>query len=332
MEQPRKSADAPPHLLFFLALLVGLTIVLVGGLMDYFRGRPELLAPGIVVTFIVIVTWMIAAGIWQWKASAEAERANGLRSLDARLQHLTELMGTMGQQQLLSDRAKSVAYRSKDRQALRDAIREEMNAKDWDAALVLANDMEREFGYAQESAVLRAEINNSRADVIRQQVGVVINAVDQHVMAEQWTQAVREAERGLQLFPNEHAVQQLPALIEQRRQQHKKSLRDSMESAARRHDFDGALEILRRLDPYLTPAEATGMQEMVRGLLKDRLNGIRDQITKAIHDNNREEVARLGEIVRTEHPNSRLAIEVPDLLERLRQRDAERGQLQPQSA
>ena len=105
-----------------------------------------------------------------------------------------------------------------------------------------------------------------------------------------------------------------------------------MDAAANRHDFDGALEILRRLDPYLTPAEASGMQEMVRGLLKDRINSIRDQVRKAAHEGNVEEVIRLGDVIRTEHPNSRLALEIPDLIEGMRQRGAKQGQLLSQPA
>jgi hypothetical protein len=331
VEQPKNQSDGAYHLVFAVALLAALVVLGVGA---YLAAVPPhekvLLSDGIFATLIVVVTWPIATGMAAWRRAGEGERAVAMKSLDQRLQHLGELLNTLCQQQLLSDRAKSVAYRNKDRQALRDAIREEMNAKDWDAALVLANDMEREFGYVQEAGALRAEINNNRTEVVRRQVSEAIHVVDQHVQAEQWTQAVREAERLMAIYPNDPDVQQLPAAIENRRQMHKRQLRESLDAAAGRHDFDGALEILRRLDPYLTPAEATGMQEMVRGLLKDRINSIKDQIIKAAHEGNTAEVARLGDIVRTEHPNSRLALEIPDLLESLRSRAA--GQLQAQPA
>ena len=332
MEQPSRPTDNSPHLLFGVALTVALVVLGVGLYLTAIGKGTFLLSDGIFATLIVTVTWPIATGMAAWRCSAEAERANALKSVDQRLHQIADLLSTMGQQGLLSDRAKSVAYRGKDRQALRDAIREEMNAKDWDAALVLANDMEREFGYVQEAAALRAEINNNRAEVVRRQVGEAIAVVDQQVQAEQWTQAVREAERVLTMYPNDPQVQQLPALIETRRQQHKKSLRDSMDSAASRHDFDGALEILRRLDPYLTPAEASGMQEMVRGLLKDRINSFKEQFIKATHEGNNAEALRIAEVVLTEHPNSRLALEIRDMMDTLRQRAATQGQLQPQLA
>ncbi len=325
MEPTRKSSDGSIHLIFGLALAAALAVLGIG---VYFAASGRgmvLLSDGIFAVLLVVVTWVIGTSIDGWKRSAEGERAGYVKSIDARMQQMVELLSTLSQQQLLSDRAKAVAYRGKDRQALRDAIREEMNAKDWDAALVLANDMEREFGYVQEAGTLRAEINNSRTEVVRKQVDEAIAGVDAFVIAEQWSPAVREAERVMHLFPNDARVAQLPQAIENRRQGLKRQLRESLDAAAGRHDFDGALEILRRLDPYLTPAEAAGMQEMVRGLMKDRINSYKEQIVKAFHDHNDAEVIRLGEIVKAEHPNSRLALEVPDLMEAVRQRSGKAG-------
>ena len=322
MEQPRNASDGSYHVVFSIAMLAALVVLGVGIYLAAVGRGMTLLSDGIFALLLVAVTWTIASGMNTWRGSAEAERAAHVKTIDARMQQLAELLNTISQQMLLSDRAKSVAYRGKDRQALRDAIREEMNAKDWDAALVLANDMEREFGYAQEAASLRADINNNRTEVVNRQVAEAIAAVEHEVQAERWTAAAREAERVMQLYPNHPQVQQLPQAIEQRRQGLKRQLRESMDAAAARHDFDGALEILRRLDPYLTPAEASGMQETVRGLLKDRINGIRDQIVKAVHEGNSAEVIRLGDIVRAEHPNSRLALEVPDLVEAMRKKSA----------
>ena len=323
MEQPTQSSDGSYHLVFGAALLGSLVLLAVGIYLAVVPPHDKsLLLGGIFAVLIVVVTWPIATGMNTWRQSAEAERAGHLKTVDDRLAQMIELLHCVTKQQLLSDRAKSVAYRSKDRQVLRDAIREEMNAKDWDAALVLANDMEREFGYVQEAGALRAEINNSRTEVVRRQVAEATAVVEQQVQAEQWTQAVREAERVMALYPNDPQVQQLPQAIEARRQQHKRQLRESLDAAAARHDYDGAMEILRRLDPYLTPAEASSMQETVRGLLKDRIGHFKEQFIKAHHDGNWAEAIRIGEVVVAEHPNSRLALEVREMMDTLRQRAA----------
>ena len=71
------------------------------------------------------------------------------------------------------------------------------------------------------------------------------------------------------------------------------------------------------------------MQEMVRGLNKDRINIHKDQFIKANQDRNYAEAVRIGELVISEHPNSRLALEIRDVIDTLRERAGTGPQLQP---
>ena len=50
-----------------------------------------------------------------------------------------------------------------------------------------------------------------------------------------------------------------PREIENRRQTLKRQLLDSWKESVARNDIDGSIEILKRVDPYLTPAEAASM-------------------------------------------------------------------------
>src|SRR5687768_10353200 len=87
-----------------------------------------------------------------------------------RMQQMSVLLNQISEQQLISDRTKQVAYRTRDRETLRRAIHEEINEKDWEAALVLANDMETVFGYKQEAARFRKEIEGKRQEVLRREI------------------------------------------------------------------------------------------------------------------------------------------------------------------
>jgi len=78
--------------------------------------------------------------------------------------------------------------------------------------------------------------------------------------------------------------QRLPAEIESRRVTHKRQLLDSWHDAVHRHDVDGSIEILKRLDLYLTPAEADSMQETARGVFKEKLSNLRTQFAIAVQD------------------------------------------------
>lgn len=239
--------------------------------------------------------------------------------LAERLTQLSTLLTVVSEQQLLSDRAKSVAFRTKDREALRRAIREEMGSKDWNAALVLANDMEKSFGYTQEAAELRVEINNNRHEVIERQLDTAMTAVSEHIRAERWPMAMREAERIGLMYPDEPRAKALPAEIESRRQGLKRQLQDGFHDAISRHDVDGGIEILKRLDPYLTPAEAEAMQEQVRALFKEKLNRLKNDFTQAYQKHNAPEALRFAETIVRDFPNSKIALELKDTMEVLRQ-------------
>ena len=66
--------------------------------------------------------------------------------VNQRLEQLVTLMGRISEQQLLSDRARSVAFRDKDREAIRTAINEELLQGEWEAAFALADQFEQAAG------------------------------------------------------------------------------------------------------------------------------------------------------------------------------------------
>ena len=127
----------------------------------------------------------------------------------------------------------------------------------------------------------------------------------------------------MQMFPDNEQVRNLPVEIENRRQGHKRQLLSSWTDAVARHDVDGSIEILKQLDTYLTPAEAESMQETARSVFKEKLNNLGKQFSPAVQDHRWVEAIRVGETVIREFPNSRIAQEVRENMENLRQRAAE---------
>src|SRR5207247_5982840 len=210
----------------------------------------------------------------------------------------------------ISDRAQQVSYRRRDRDALRRAIHEEIGDHDWEAALVLAGDMEEVFGYKQEADRFRREIEGKRNEAVRKQVAEAVAVIDRHMRGEKWQDALAEAHRASQSFPTDEQAHALPQQVEERRLGHKRKLFEGFRAALARHDNDGAIEILRKLDPYLTPQEAEGMQETARNLFKEKLNSLRTQFALAVHERNGREALHLGEIIVRDFPNTRIAQEV----------------------
>ena len=301
-----------------LALLIALALLGGGGYLAWMGKGWSLVAAGGASLVGVLAVWPIARVMVQVR-EADARRRDEISATFAeRLQQLAVLMNTMSEQQLLSDRAKQVAFRMKDREALRRAIKEDLSHKDWEAALALVADMERTFGYKQEAEVYREEINQFRQEVIRREIQESAGKIDTFCRQEKWNEALRESERLHRHYPDNEHVQKLPQEIETRRQGTKRALLDAWNDAIARKDVDGSIEILKKLDLYLTRQEAESMQEAARSVFKEKLNQLGAQFTLAAQDKRFPEAIRVGEIIMRDFPNSGIARDVKKLMESLR--------------
>ena len=184
-------------------------------------GDRVLLAAGAVCVVIVAAAGTL---IQHMRGNMPRPQEEVLLPLTERLDQISILLNLMSEQQLLSDRAISIAYRDKDREALRRAVHEDMGRHDWDAALSLVDEMERAFGNKAEATRLRKEINNHRNELMRKQVAEVAQVIDKHTRAEQWNAAIREAEKLIVTFPDNEQVRNLPHEIDSRRLATRKQL------------------------------------------------------------------------------------------------------------
>lgn len=312
--------SSPVNWVFAITLILALAVFGVGMYLVAQGQGYTMLAAGCVSVIAVLIAWPVARTIHEARCGDERHQQDIITTLRERLEQISIMLNLMSEQQLLSDRARAVAFREKDRDALRRAIQEEISRGDWEAAGGLITEMEGVFGYRQEAARFREEIKSRRGETVRKQIAEVVTVIDRHIRGEQWAEALREAERLGQTFPDDEQVRRLPADIEARRLAHKKQLMDSWQDAVNRHDIDGGIEILKQLDLYLTPQEAEAFQETARGVFKEKLNNLRTQFTLAVQDHHWTEAVQLGEAIIAEFPNTRIAQEVKEKMDTLRQR------------
>ena len=291
-----------------------------------------MLAAGCASLVAVAIAWPV----WRAIESTRDAHVSGMNEFtgpfNERMQQISVLLNQISEQQLISDRTKQVAYRTRDREAVRRAIHEEINDKDWEAALALASDIEQVFGYKQEADRFRREIEHKRSGETRRLVGEGIADVERYIRIERWQDALAEAHKVAQAYPGDEQAHSLPQHVEQRRANHKKQLIESWQDAVNRRDIDGSIEILRKLDPYLTPQEAEAMQEPARNLFKEKLNALRTQLSLAIQDHKWREAYKLSETIIRDFPNTRIAHEVSERIEELRQRVVQEGAEEAEAA
>ncbi len=283
----------------------------------------EVLAAGCVSVVLVLVSWPIALLVQGWRGAATGDIERNLAPINERLEQFSVMINLISENQLLSDRAKQIAFREKDRDALRRAIAEEIVKGDWEAGMQLAQEIETVFGSKQEADQFRAQITEKHNEAMRRQINDALAVIDRHVRSEQWHVAFTEAHQLAQRFPNNDQVRNLPQEIESRRQQHKRQLIQSLHDAVSRKDTEAAVEIIKKLDLYLTPAEATEYQEVARQIFKEKINSLRTNFSMAVQDHNWSEAVRLGEIIMRDFPNAQMAKEVHDMIETLRHRAAQ---------
>ena len=321
-----KRNTASVNWMYAIVLLVALAVFAVGiflAVQDAPKRDWTMLAAGSIGLILVLTTWPLAIAHAATSEITLKRSEEITTTLNDRLQAMSVVLNEINETQLLSDRAKAVAYREKDREALRRAIREDLAKRDYEAAMVLANEMESLFGYKQEAMKFREEVFRHQEEVFRRQINEGLGVIDRHCRAEAWSDALREAERLMALHKGDPQVMSLPQDIENRRQNHKKQLVDSFHDALQRKDNDGAIEILKKLDLYLTRAEADAMQDTVRNLFKEKINDLRTQFALAVQDHRWQESVRIGEMIVRDFPNSGIAREVKEKLETLRKRATE---------
>lgn len=279
-----------------------------------------LLAAGYLGLIAILVTLPIAMTLAAARHSNLRHQKDFMTAMGDRLEGISILMNLISEQQLLSDRAKAVAFREKDHDAVHRAVVEEIARHNWDAAILLTNDIEKQFGYRQQAEEFRGEINVKRAEHQRRHLAELLAPVDRHIKAEAWGTALQEAQGIMEKFPDDPQVKRLPEEIEARRQLRKQQLRESWQDAIDRHDVDGSIEILKRLDLYLTPAEAESMQEIARNVFKEKREALRIRFGQAVKEQRIADAVRLGEEIMNDFPNTRMAQEVRDMMTALRQR------------
>ena len=307
---------------YLVLLIFSLLLAIMGGLRLWeTRGADwGLFLAAASCMVVVLATWPIAISVRAIRHDFSQALSEKLTPMNDTMDQMSVLLNLISEQQLLTERAKSVAFREKERDTLRRAIQEEIARQDWEAALALAAEIETSFGYKSEADRFRSEITQRRGELVRRQINDAIAGIDRHMRAENWGPAMREAERLMAVYPADESVQRLPQDIETRRQAHKRQLLESWHDLSNRKDYDGAIEILKRLDTYLTPAEAESMQEAARAVFKEKLNSLRGQFSTAVKDELWAQALQIAEEVIRDYPNTQMAKEMRDTLPAIRER------------
>lgn len=315
------------HGWLFALLLVACLVLVLGGLWQWLAhdGTSRagwlglaLLGVGLLGMVLTALVYLQCELLLTMSATQQLEARRTANLLAEHLPALYRTLERVREQQLLSDKAKSLAFRETDRAALRQAIAEELARGDFEAARRLVDDMEATFGYRVEAERLRDEIRQRQQEIAQARLQELQREIDRLCANEDWAGAHHRASRFIGEHGDFEPARRLPAEIDARRAAYKKQLLDRWNECVLRHDHETGMKVLRQLDAYLTPAESERLAESARVLINERKAKLREAFSEAVTRKNWAEAVRVGEIILREFPNARFAQEIAASMDSLK--------------
>jgi hypothetical protein len=255
----------------------------------------------------------------------------------------------------MSDDAKRALNRAQEHEVLRGAIAEEMAAGNAQAARVIARVLEERYGVRAEArrgptpradvvaARVEGELGTSEAAVAsvvrgeregaaartpevagaQRTLPELLLAVEGLLHQRRWDEALAEATRAQGAYAESPRAQALPERVRQSRLAFKAELERRFLLAAQEDRAEEALRVLAELDGYLTPEEAQPLREHARSVIGRARDSMGAQFRAAVQERRWGDALRLGDAIIQQFPNTRMAAEVRDLIEGVRQRAGE---------
>jgi len=303
-----------------VAVLIGASVLILLGLVGYGdRANLWMIAGGGLGLFLAVVQITVMPLLLKMESTV-ARQHGEIRDLNETLAKQSALLAAIVENTRISDAAKSLAHRDQEIEAFRSAIRDDIRMQKWEPALRLAEEMEVRFGYKRESDAIREELDEARNSAIQSKLSEAITVIDSHFKTHDWARAEIEIDRLVNALPDDTKVVSLFDRMTSLKEQHKRELTQDWDEAVRRSDVDRAIDTLKELDQYLSPAEAEVLQASARDVFKVKLLRLGVQFRFAVKEKRWSDALNSGlELVR-DFPNARMATEVREALDTLRER------------
>jgi hypothetical protein len=304
-----------------VASLIFLSVCLVGLV---YSGQPEgFWGMAFAISILSSLIGFAFYGLTRLLLAVEANTFHIEETLGRLVRHIdqvTEGINALNENILLSEDAKSIAFRDKDLQALRQAIEEEISTRDWEAAFYLADQMEKRFGYRQEAEQVRHHIQQIREKQDRDAWAMAMARFEDHLNSFEWEAAGQDITAIQKEFPEAPQTEVLQERLDQAKTARKKWLIQQWDQAVQRNEVDRGIEIVKELDKFLSSSEVAAFEESARGVFRAKLHNLGVQFSLLVAEKVWDRALEVAEEIMTEFPNSRMAQEISGTLATLRTR------------
>lgn len=272
------------------------------------------------VTLVLTLTTLPVCLAARSSGNEEKDQSIELDRIRTQIRSLNDTMNTLNETIVLSDDARRVLNRRKERDLLCKAIEEDIQLEDWDAGLVLVRELAERFGYRVDAEQFRDRIERARAQTHDKAVHEAIAGLEGMIASHEWEQALNEAARISRVFHEAPQVDGLRHRVISARDRYKQNIERRFLQAAQNEEIEEAMSLLREMDHLLSEHEAEQFQEVARGVIGKARDNLGVQFKMAVHDKAWDDAASVGERIIEEFPNSRMASEVRDIIDEIRGR------------
>jgi len=251
------------------------------------------------------------------ESEGSLEKASGL------LEKMNVELRQISHNTRLSEQAKSIAYRDADRRSLRESVLEKLHRQDFEATYEIIDEIASLTEYKKLADALRAEAKKYQDSSDAERVNQVIAYIDKFLDSFQWTQASTVIEQLIKAAPNSEDAKSMRQKLVDKKQERKKALLALWDEAVKRQETDRSLEILNELDLYLTPNEGLALQEAARDIFRSKLHNLGVTFSLAVSEKQWSKALSIGRQISRDFPNSRMAEEIREKFDVLKQRASE---------
>lgn len=277
------------------------------------------------------ITWLLAAGVLLLAVTVILAKVIQLAGLvennNAKLERISEaqeknraVLEQIIRNLRLSELAKSIVFRDADTAAIREAVFDKLQSQDFSGAEELIDELATIGQYKLLAEQLRNQARSFQTSGDQERENQLIANIDSLLDEYEWAKASVQIENLVKAFPDSERAKQMRQKLIDKKDERKKTLLNLWDDAVKRQATERSLQILRELDTYLTPNEGLALQEAARDVFRNKLHNIGVQFSLAVSGKQWHRALETGQQIIRDFPNSRMAQEIRERLDVLKQR------------
>jgi hypothetical protein len=247
------------------------------------------------------------------------DNSSQLEQVTEALEKIRAGLTQINQSTRLSETAKAIAFREADRQSLRETVFDMLQEKNFDAAYETIDEIAKRSEYEELAEQLRTQADQYRNATDQERINQVIAHIEKLLEDFQWAKASTQIEGLIRAYPDSEKARAMRQELFDRKQDRKRILLAAWDDAIKSQETDRSLEILRELDQYLTSNEGLALQEAARDVFRTKLHNLGVEFSIAVTEKRWANALDVGQQIVNDFPNSRMAEEIREKLDVLRQ-------------